>query len=113
MQVEDYALNAAQMAETSRFSEDGAIIIDLRSRGYFLTSHIKDAINITEIERIKYIAQENPKQKIVLYCYHGNTAREMMILLRSFGYQNIFFYDGDYFKLQGAGCNIETGKKAN
>lgn len=39
------------------------IVIDLRSRGYFLISHIKEAINVESLQRIAFIAQENTEKK--------------------------------------------------
>ena len=75
------------------------IIIDLRSRGYFLISHIQNALNIESLQRISYIAQENPDKKILLYCHSGATAAEFGDKLAEMGYHNIFYLDENFFNL--------------
>ena len=73
------------------------IVIDLRSRGYFLISHIKDALNIESLQRIAYIAQENQDKKILLYCHSGATAADFGTQLVQMGFQNIYYVDDNFF----------------
>lgn len=83
------------------------IIIDLRSRGYFLISHIQNALNIESLQRISYIAQENLDKKILLYCHSGATAAEFGDKLAKMGYHNIFYLDENFFNLPKIGFNIQ------
>ncbi|PZT48545.1 hypothetical protein B6S12_03500 [Helicobacter valdiviensis] len=76
------------------------IVIDLRSHGYFLISHIKDALNIESFNRIHFIAQENKDKKILLYCHSGATAAEFGTKLVEQGHQNIYYLDSNYFELE-------------
>ncbi|CAM2922698.1 rhodanese-like domain-containing protein [Helicobacter burdigaliensis] len=76
------------------------IVIDLRSRGYFLISHIKDALNIETLKRIHFIAEENKDKKILLYCHSGATAADFGTQLVEQGHQNIYYLDSNYFDLE-------------
>ena len=83
------------------------IVIDLRGRGYFLISHIKDAINVESLQRIAFIAQENADKKILLYCHSGATAADFGTQLAQKGFHNIYYVDGNYFNLAKYGIVIE------
>lgn len=75
------------------------LVIDIRSRGYFLISHVKNAINIESLQRITFIAQENPDKKILLYCHSGATAADFGDKLIEQGLKNIYYIDDNYFNI--------------
>ncbi|WP_104722212.1 rhodanese-like domain-containing protein [Helicobacter mesocricetorum] len=75
------------------------IVIDLRSRGYFLISHIQNALNLSSLKRITFIAQENKDKKILLYCHSGATAAEFGTELVKEGLENIYYFDDNYFSI--------------
>ncbi len=83
------------------------IVIDLRGRGYFLISHIKDAINVESLQRIAFIAQENAEKKILLYCHSGATAADFGTQLAEMGFHNIYYVDENYFNLAKYGIALE------
>ncbi len=83
------------------------IVIDLRGKGYFLISHIKDALNIESLQRIAFIAQENADKKILLYCHSGATAAYFGTELTQAGFQNIYYVDDNYFNLAKYGITLE------
>ncbi|WP_297812573.1 rhodanese-like domain-containing protein [uncultured Helicobacter sp.] len=83
------------------------VVIDLRSRGYFLISHIEDALNIESLKRIAFIAQENPNKKILLYCHSGATAADFGTQLAQQGFHNIYYVDENYFNLAKYGITLE------
>ncbi|MCI5969081.1 rhodanese-like domain-containing protein [Helicobacter sp.] len=87
-------------------SED-FIVIDLRSKGYFLISHIKDALNIESLQRIVHIAQENPQKKILLYCHSGATAADFGTKLVQKGLDNIYYIDENYFAIKKHNITLE------
>ncbi|MDE5591745.1 MAG: rhodanese-like domain-containing protein [Helicobacter sp.] len=75
------------------------IIIDLRSRGYFLISHLQGALNISSLKRIAFIAQENKDKKILLHCHSGVRAAEFGTELVKEGFHNIYYFDDNYFNI--------------
>ena len=70
---------------------DDYIIIDIRDLEDYKMEHIINAIWVRDIQRIGYIAKEHPDKKILLYCYHGNTARIYTETLLCEGIKNVFF----------------------
>ena len=86
---------------------DNCIIIDLRSRGYFLISHISNALNLISLSRIGFIAQENPDKRIVLYCHSGASAADFGSKLVEMGYKNIYYLDENFFNLPKMGISIQ------
>lgn len=86
---------------------ENCIIIDLRSRGYFLISHITDALNLDSLTRIGFIAKENPDKRIVLYCHSGASAADFGSKLVEMGYKNIFYLDENFFNLPKLGVSIQ------
>ncbi|RDU62080.1 rhodanese-like domain-containing protein [Helicobacter sp. MIT 14-3879] len=80
------------------------IIIDVRSKGYFLIDHIKNSINIESPQRIEYIAKENKDKNIILYCHHGITARGIVEELKNI--DNIYFLEANFSDVVKSGIDI-------
>lgn len=97
----------ATPADLEKVNLSEFIVIDLRGRGYFLISHIKDAINVESLQRIAFIAQENADKKILLYCHSGATAADFGTQLAQKGFHNIYYVDDNYFNLAKYGIAIE------
>lgn len=97
----------ATPADLENINLSGFIVIDLRSRGYFLISHIKDAIIVESLQRIAFIAQENTDKKILLYCHSGATAADFGTQLTQQGFHNIYYVDDNYFNLAKYGIAME------
>ncbi|WDL74414.1 rhodanese-like domain-containing protein [Helicobacter winghamensis] len=97
----------AKPAPLNSLNINDFIVIDLRSRGYFLISHIKSALNIESLQRIIYIAQENPQKKILLYCHSGATAADFGTQLVEKGFKNIYYIDENYFAIKKYNIALE------
>jgi rhodanese-related sulfurtransferase len=71
--------------------EDGAIIIDVRTKGEFQGGHIKNAINIpvdsisTNLSKIK-----NKDKPIITCCASGMRSGTAKGILKSKGYQKVY-----------------------
>lgn len=98
-------MNAIKLMDFKKNLND-FIIIDVRSRGYFLIDHIKDSINIENQQRIEFIAQENADKKIILYCHHGHTARILADSIANNGIKNVFFLDANFSDVVKSGIEI-------
>ncbi|WP_300795374.1 rhodanese-like domain-containing protein [Helicobacter sp. UBA3407] len=94
-------------ADLEKIDLNEFIVIDLRGRGYFLISHIQDAINVESLQRIAFIAQENADKKILLYCHSGATAADFGTQLAQQGFHNIYYVDENYFNLAKYGITLE------
>ena len=83
------------------------LIIDIRHLEDFQQSHIQDAICVRDIKRIGYIAKEHSDKKILLYCYHGNTARIYTETLLYDGIKNVYFLKENIEEFDSLGIPME------
>lgn len=89
---------------------DDYLIIDIRDLEDYQKGHITHAIWVRDITRIGYIAKEHPDKKILLYCYHGNTARIYTETLLLDGFKNIFFLKENIEEFEQLQIPMETSK---
>ena len=74
-----------------RLIDDGALLIDVRSRQEFESGHIDNAINIEheEIEKIAKTIGEDKEREVVVYCRSGRRSGEAQKALEEYGYKNV------------------------
>ena len=82
------------------FNPNDFIVIDLRSRGYFLISHIQDALNIESLQRIAHITKKKKNKKILIYYHSEATAADFGSQLVEMGFHNIYYVDDNFFSLK-------------
>ena len=72
--------------------DNGATIIDVRSKEEFDTGHIKDAINIPVdiIDTLSY----DKNTTIIVYCASGVRSLQAFNELKKLGYTNVYNLDG-------------------
>lgn len=85
------------------------IIIDLRTHGYYIMDHIKDAINLPYdipkiYQKIEMIASENSDKKVILYCHQGHTAYKIASQLSEL--DNIYIIQGSFAQIAKSGIEI-------
>ena len=68
------------------------IIVDVRTKEEYETSHIKDAINIPYDEIDETINLDKSK-KILVYCQSGNRSKKAFVSLTNIGY-NVYNLGG-------------------
>ena len=95
-----------QPSELKNLDVSRTIFIDTRSLGYYLISHVADAIHVESPVRIGYIAEENPDKTIALYCHTGAGAAEIAKGLREHGLHNVYAIEANFFHLQKLGLPI-------
>ncbi len=74
----------------------GAILLDVRSKQEYDEGHLNGAINIPEYEINSRIEKEIPKknQLIVIYCQYGGRSRNVYMKMKQMGYNNIYNLKG-------------------
>jgi phage shock protein E len=71
--------------------QQGAIIIDVRSKGEFQTGHIKDSINIPVDVLDKNLSQlKNKNQVIITCCASGMRSASAKNILKRSGYTEVY-----------------------
>jgi len=83
---------AKQMME----SEDGHIIVDVRSKDEYVSGHIPGAICIPNESITNTQPEELPDldQVILVYCRSGNRSRQASEKLAAMGYTNVYEFGG-------------------
>ncbi len=70
---------------------DGALILDVRSKGEFESGHIKGAINIPVDQLKNNLAKLKDKQKaIITCCASGMRSSSAKAILQGSGYTNVY-----------------------
>jgi phage shock protein E len=72
--------------------ENGALLIDVRSKEEFDEGHIDGALNIPwdKTDALKFAIGEDKQRQVVFYCRSGNRASKAITEMESRGYTNIF-----------------------
>ena len=72
--------------------KNGALVIDVRSRGEFSAGHLPRAINIPLDEIAAAVPQRVPdkNQVLLLHCLSGTRSGMAKSTLKSLGYANVF-----------------------
>ena len=77
-------------------SEEGAIVVDVRTSEEYNTDHIENAININS-ETIKYTVKGKIKDldtPIIVYCQSGRRSAESAKILTELGYTKVYDMGG-------------------
>jgi len=85
MSYEDLHVN-----QVDRFLEQAdAIVIDVRDSYSFNTEHIKGALHIDGPTMGSLIQHRKKNPPVLVYCYHGNSSRDMAEIISHFGFTNV------------------------
>jgi rhodanese-related sulfurtransferase len=88
-------------ADYSQLVKDGAIILDVRSKGEFAGGHIKGSINISVDQLSSNLDKLKDKNKtIITCCASGMRSASAKSMLESKGYQHVY-NGGGWMSLQG------------
>lgn len=72
--------------------EDGAILLDVRTKSEYDYGHIPNAVllNVDEVEGKIANVVDDKKQAIIVYCRSGNRSAKAAATLVELGYQNVY-----------------------
>lgn len=78
--------------ELKKMQNNGAIVIDVRSKQEFMENHINGAISLPEFDiKQKIVEIVKDKEKyIVLYCGTGARSKKAQKELQYMGYKNVY-----------------------
>ena len=79
-----------------RINSNKAIVIDVRDKESYNDSHINGSINISNKNFEDFINTTNKKKAVIVYCYHGNSSKNIAELLINFGFIEVYSLDGGY-----------------
>lgn len=91
------------LVNKTNFSElikNGAVIIDVRSRGEYSSGHIKESINIPLDQLRSNLGKFKDKQQtIITCCASGMRSASAKFTLKSLGYEKVY-NGGGWYSLQ-------------
>lgn len=85
MSYEDVYVNQVE----SFVKQPNAIVIDIRDIHSFKTGHMQNALHIDGPTMGKLIRQRKSNPPILIYCYHGNSSREMAEMISRLGFSRV------------------------
>ncbi len=93
-------LGIGSKVDYSELIKNGAIIVDVRSKGEFANGHIKNSINIPVDELTNHLGKLKDKNKsIICCCASGMRSGTATRILKSKGY-NAVYNGGGWNRLQ-------------
>ena len=72
------------------------IIADIRDKLSFKNEHIDSAINLSNENMTKFISETEKHKSIVVYCYHGNSSKQVAQFLVNNGFEDVYSLNGGY-----------------
>lgn len=85
------ALGFGPAVDYSQLVKDGAVILDVRSKGEYSGGHIRGSINIAVDQLKPNLSRLPDKHKpIITCCASGMRSASAKSILESNGYQNVF-----------------------
>ena len=73
----------------SFLQQPNVIVIDIRDRYSYNAGHLPGAKNITGPTMSNLIQQRKNQPPVLVYCYHGNSSRDMAGIISRFGFSNV------------------------
>jgi rhodanese-related sulfurtransferase len=84
--------NDITKASLNQMVNQGAILLDVRSRQEYREGHLNNAIQIADFElrdKAEYLLKDK-NATIIVYCQSGNRSRNACNLLKCMGYKNVY-----------------------
>ena len=78
------------------FSRSDLVVLDARDAASFEQSHINGARPVSSANLATVINATAKTRPILIYCYHGNTSRELSQIFSDFGFTEFYSLDGGY-----------------
>ena len=76
--------------------ENNAAIVDIRDLVSFETSHISNAISLTNDNVQSFIDSTEKQKPIIVCCYHGNSSKGAAEYFASQGFKEVYSLNGGF-----------------
>jgi len=82
--------NTGPKVDLKELLDNGALLIDVRTRGEFAGGHVKESKNIPLDELDKSLSKLNKEQDIVVVCASGMRSSQAVSLMKRKGFLNCY-----------------------
>ncbi|RNF52762.1 thiosulfate sulfurtransferase GlpE [Marinomonas hwangdonensis] len=76
--------------------ENDAVVVDIRDAASFQSSHMTNAIRLTNDNVENFIAQTDKNQSVIVCCYHGNSSKGAAEYLATQGFKDVYSLNGGF-----------------
>lgn len=73
-----------------------AVFLDIRDPGSYAAGHIPGAISVSEANVEEIVASGDKQQKLIVYCYHGNSSMGGASYFESRGFEDVVSMTGGF-----------------
>lgn len=80
--------------------QNNVVLLDMRDVRSYKCGHIPGAVNLSDFNIRPLLKQLNKELVVIVYCYHGNSSRDMSVLFSDFGFVHCYSLDGGYEEWQ-------------
>ncbi|WP_104695900.1 rhodanese-like domain-containing protein [Helicobacter salomonis] len=95
-----------QLVDVQDFNPRDYHIIDIRDAKSYREAHLKEACHMDDLNAIRDFALAHSEKKILLQCWHGNTASHYASALHSAGVNNVYFLKGNFEEFKDLGLEL-------
>jgi len=81
-------LHPAQLQDLR--SEPELLILDFRDPASFAQGHLDDTQPVSDALLRQLMKSRQPERPVLVYCYHGNSSRDLCQFIASFGYTRVY-----------------------
>ena len=74
----------------------GAVVVDVRDARSYAQDHLPGARPASDATIKRLIQEKQPDRPILVYCYHGNSSRDLCTLLGGFGFTRVYNLEGGW-----------------
>lgn len=78
------------------FQHEKLTIFDTREASYFSQGHLDGAVPISDQAVQKLIVLKQRHNPVLVYCYHGNSSRDICTLLNGMGFSQVYNLQGGW-----------------
>ena len=75
---------------------DDPLLLDTRDAHSYKEGHIDGAMLAHDSLTESLIKQKKVERPVVIYCYHGNSSKDLAALFANFGFQKVYSMSGGY-----------------
>jgi rhodanese-related sulfurtransferase len=71
-------------------AEPRLLILDFRDQASYALGHLDDAEAVTDARLRELMKSRQRERPVLVYCYHGNTSRDLCQFIAGFGYTRVY-----------------------
>lgn len=72
------------------------IVLDHRDPRSYAEGHLPDALLVSDANISSLIRSKQYQRSVLVYCYHGNSSRDLCSFIMQFGFKNVYNLEGGW-----------------